>query len=133
MLKNEIVKWIEKTFGKTQHRDQFEMTSKASEIIKQGKKFKIEELNFVFQRIKNDASEKDVKKWKEELMEITNNSLRVFHFGNEELYSIASNEDIKEGVNPGDLVKGKSALLNVQIFKETFLHAALLIPNSRRN
>lgn len=131
MLKEEIVKWIGKTFGKPKHRDRFEMSCKISEISKQGAKVRIEELNFVFQRMKGDVGEKEIKKWKQELDEITGNSLRVFHVGNEVLHGIASAEDIKGGAREGELVTGKAMMINVQIFKETFIANEILFPSRR--
>jgi len=129
MLKQKIIEWIEKTFGKARHGDSFEMVSKISEGRKGGAIYLIEELNFVFQRIKHDADEKQIKIWKKELDEITGNSLRAFHFANNELYGLANEEDLKKGASEGSLVKGRGTILNVQIFKKSFIANEIMFPS----
>lgn len=133
MLKEKITEWIGKTFGKPKHRDRFEMTCKIAEVNRKGAKVRIEEIGFIFQRIKTEATEKEVKKWKKELDEITGNSLRMFQVGSEDLFSIASQEDIKDGAQEGALVGGKAMMMNVQIFKETFIHNLIQFPGGRNN
>ena len=133
MLKEKIMEWLGKTFGKPRHRDLLEMTHKVAEISEKGAQVLIEELSFIFQRIKYEASEKDVNKWKRELDEITGNALRGFHFGNEELYGIATAEDVKRGAQEGELVKGKGLMLNVQIHKRTFLANSIFFPSRNLN
>ncbi len=137
MLRQKIVEWIGKTFGEPQHRDRFDMNSKVSEVDEKGRVSRIEEIGFVFQRMQTAASEKEVNKWKQELAEIIGNGeLRGFQVGSEDLFSIASQEDIqKGGVQEGSIVGGKAMMMNVQIYKQTFLANSILFPgriNSNR-
>lgn len=129
MLREKIVEWIGKTFGKHRAGDRFEMSSKIAELSKNGMKIRVEELNFVFQRRKTDISEKEVKNWKKELDELTGNSLRGFHFENGELIGMASGEDIEKGAQAGELVTGRSSLLSVGIYKEDFIAKEVLFPH----
>jgi len=129
MLREKIVEWIGKTFGKHKAGDRFEMSSKIAEKSKNGMKVRIEELNFVFQRRKSDVAEKEVREWKKELDDLTGNSLRGFHFENGDLFGIASVEDIKRGAQEGELVAGKSFLLSVGIFKEEYIAKDVLFPH----
>lgn len=131
MLREKIMEWIGKTFGKLRHRDFLEMTCKVSDIIKNKAKIRVEEVSFIFQRATDSSSDKDVRRWKEELDEITGNSLRVFHTGNEELWGIAGPEDIRKGAKEGELVKGTGILLNVQIHKERFIANEIQFPSRR--
>ncbi len=130
MLKLKIIEWVDKTFGKAQHRDRFDMNSKVSEVEEKGKVVMIEEIGFVFQRSKFDASEKEIKKWKQEFEEIIGNGeLRMFQVGCEDLYGIAAQEDIQKGALEGSLVTGKAMMMNVVIFKRTFLANSILFPH----
>jgi len=133
MLREKIMEWIGKTFGKPKHGDLFEFTYKVAEISKQGNKVLIEEMSFVFQRRQDDPGENTIKKWKRELEDITGTSLRAFHFGSEDLYGLATKADVKRGASAGDIVKGKMTMLNVGIFKEKIVAAELLIPSLRRH
>ena len=135
MLKEERVKWIGKTFGEPQKNDMFQMDCKIAEGSNQGRIFKIEELNFVFQRRNQEVTAEEIKKWREELNEITGNSLRGFHVGCEDLYGTATKQDISDGAMEGELVKGKAMMMNVAIFKKKFISNAILFPgklNSNR-
>lgn len=129
MLKIKITEWIEKTFGNPKHEDRFEIVSKISEGRKGGGIYLIEELNFVFQRMENEVSEEEIKTWKKELNELTGNSLRAFNFANNEVHGLATDEDLKKGAQPGDLIKGRGTMLNVQIFKKTFIANDILFPS----
>ena len=130
MLKEKVIEWIGKTFGKPQHGDMLEMTCKASDATnKQGAKIFVEEISFIFQRRKSNPSEVDVKKWKKELDEITGNKLRDFHFGNQDLYAIANEVDIKRGSLEGELVRGRATILTVSIHKQTFISHGILFPS----
>lgn len=129
MLKEKIVKWIGDTFGDPQHGDLLEMTCKASDASKGQAKIFVEEISFVFQRRNNNPSEDEVKKWKKELDEITGNNLRNFHFGNQDLYAIANEVDIKRGTLEGELVRGRATILTVQIHKENFISHSILFPS----
>lgn len=133
MLKTEIVKWIVKTFGKSQAGDRFEMACKISNISKDGNTVQIEEMSFVFQRRQNDPGEKEVKKWKRELEDITGTKLIAFIFRSGDLYGLADDVAVKKGAEPGDLMKTRTTMLNVGIFKEKIIAAELLIPSFRRN
>jgi hypothetical protein len=137
MLKLKIIEWIDKTFGKLRHKDRFDMNSKVSEVEEKGAVLLIEEIGFVFQRMNIEASKKEVEKWKRELEEIIGNGeLRGFQVGVEDLYGIASPEDIqKGGVQEGSIVGGKAMMMNVMIYKQTFLANSILFPgklNSNR-
>jgi len=129
MLKEDIIKWVEKTFGKPKHGDNFEMISKISEGRKQGAIYLIEELNFVFQRRENDITEKEIKIWKQELDDLSGKSLIAFNFANNEVHAIANDEDIKKGAREGELIKGRGTMLNVRIFKKTFIANAIVFPS----
>lgn len=130
MLREKIMEWIGKTFGKLRHGDTLEMTSKVSEVNdKTGSLVQIEEIGFIFHRIKNSSTEKDVNKWKKELDEITGGAVRGFHSGNEELWGIAGPGDIQKGAVQGSLVRGTGILLTVQIHKRTFLAKSVLFPS----
>jgi len=131
MLREKIIEWIGKTFGSHRAGDRFEMSSNISELSKQGAKVRIEELNFVFQRRKTDFSEKDVNKWKKELDGLTGNSLRSFHFENGELFGLPSKNDIAKGAREGELVTGRSSLLSVGIYKESFIANEIVFPGRR--
>lgn len=129
MLRENIVEWIGKTFGKPKHGDTFELVSKISEGRKQGSIYLIEELNFVFQRRENDVNEKEIMGWKKELNDLTSNSLRAFNFANNEVHGLATDEDLNKGAQPGDLIKGRGTMLNVQIFKKTFIANEIQFPS----
>ncbi len=128
MLKEKIVEWIGKTFGDPQKNDMFQMDHKVAEGSNQGRMFKIEELSFVFQRRRQEVGKEEIQKWRKELEEITGNSLRGFHVGCEDLYGIASQQDIKDGAMEGELVVGKAMMMNVQIFKKKFIANAIVFP-----
>lgn len=135
MLREEIMEWIGKTFGKPRHGDTLEMTSKVSERDDKGALVQVEEIGFIFHRIKHSSTEKDVNKWKKELDEITGGAVRGFHSGNEELWGIAGPGDIQRGAQQGELVRGTGILLTVQFHKRTFLAKSVLFPgrfNSNR-
>ena len=123
------MEWIGKTFGKPRHGDNFEMTSKTSERDEKGTLVQIEEIGFIFHRIKNSSTEKDVNKWKKELDEITGGAVRGFHSGNEELWGIAGPGDVQRGAEKGSLVRGTGILLTVQFHKRTFLAKSILFPS----
>ena len=129
MLREKIVEWIGKTFGKQRHGDVLEMTCKVSDISDKGAEVRVEEIGFIFHRIKDNSTEKDVKRWKKELDEITGGAVRGFHSGNEELWGIAGKGDIQRGAQEGELVRGTGILLNVQIHKRTFLAKSILFPH----
>lgn len=129
MLREKIVEWVGKTFGKNKVGDRFEMVSKIAEGRKGGVIYLIEELNFVFQRMNNDVDEKKIKIWKKELSDLTGNSLRAFNFANNEIHGLATDEDLKKGAQPGDLIKGRGTMLNVQIFKKTFIANEIQFPS----
>ena len=133
MLREEVVEWISKTFGKSQGGDRFEMACKISEISKKGNKVQIEELSFVFQRKQNDPGEKEVKKWKRELADIINTKLIAFNFRCGDFYVLADEVAVQKGAEPGDLIKTKTTMLNVGLCREKILNVELLIPSFRRN
>lgn len=133
MLREKIVKWIGDTFGDPQKNDMFQMDCKIAEGSNQGRIFKIEEINFVFQRRRLEVTKEDISKWRKELDEITGNSLRVFHVGDENLYGIASKQDIQEGAKEGELVVGKAMMINVQIFKKKFIANQVVFPGRNLN
>ena len=130
MLREKIMEWIGKTFGKPRHGDRLEMTSKLSEVNdEKGALVQIEEIGLIFHRIKNSSSEKDVNKWKKELDEITGDAVQNFHSGNEELWGIAGEGDIQRGAAKGSLVRGTGILLTVRIHKKTFVAKSILFPS----
>lgn len=128
MLREKIMEWIGKTFGKPRHGDSLEMTTKISERDDKGALVQIEEIGFIFHRIKNSSTEKDVKRWKKELDEITGGTVRNFHSGNEELWGIAGPGDVQRGAQQGELVRGTGILLTVRIHKRNFLAKSVLFP-----
>lgn len=128
MLREEIVKWIGKTFGKPRKNDMFQMDCKIAEGSNQGRIFKIEEISFVFQRRDQEVTAEEIKKWREELNEITGNSLRTFHVGDENLYGTATKQDIQDGAMEGELVIGKAMMMNVVIFKKRFIANSIVFP-----
>jgi len=135
MLREKVIEWVGKTFGKHKPGDRFELSSKITEKSDQGIKFRIEELNFVFQRRKSEVSEKEVTRWKQELEEISSTSLRGFHFENGDLFGLATAEDVARGALQGSIVTGRSFLLSVGIFKKEFIAKDVLFPgkvNSNR-
>lgn len=130
MLREKIMEWIGKTFGKPRHEDSLEITYKVSEVNdNKGALVRVEEIGFIFHRIKNSSTEKDVNKWKKELDEITEGTVRGFHSGNEELWGIAGKGDIQRGATKGSLVRGTGILLTVQVHKETFVAKSILFPS----
>lgn len=133
MLKEEIVKWIGDTFGKPQKNDMLQLDCKMSEGSNQGRIFEIEEISFVFQRRRQEVGREEIEKWRKELDEITENSLRVFHVGCEDLYGIASKQDIQEGALEGELVVGKAMMMNVEIFKKKFIANTVVFPGRNLN
>ncbi len=134
MLREKIVEWIGKTFGKPKHGDTLEMTCKVSEKDdEKGARVQIEEIGFIFHRIKHSSTEKDVNKWKKELDEITGGAVRGFHSGNEELWGIAGPGDIQRGAIEGELVRGTGILLTVQFHKRTFVAKSIFFPSRNLN
>ena len=136
MLKAEIIEWIMRTFGKSRPGDYFEMTDTITDKLEGNIKARIQELNFVFQRTKNEpheVTEKDIRSWKAKLDKITGNSIRKFQVGSENLYSKASALDIHEGAAPDQLVVGKSLMLTVNIFHKSLIDVTQRIPNDRRH
>lgn len=129
MLREKIVEWIGKTFGKHKAGDRFEMSSKVAEKSKKGMKVRIEELNFVFQRRKSEVTDDEIKQWKKELDELTGNSLIGFHFERGDLFGLASEQDIAKGAQEGSLVTGRSFLLSAGIFKEEYIAKEVLFPH----
>lgn len=128
MLREKVMEWLGKTFGKPRHGDLVEMTCKAGQVERKGSKVLVEEIGVIFHRQKTPSTEKEVNKWKKELDEITGGGLRGFHTGNEELWGIAGPEDVKRGAQEGALVRGTGILLNLQIYKETFISPSVLFP-----
>lgn len=140
MLRTEIIKWIDKTFGAHRPGDRLELTDKITDELRPPDKgngvFRIEEITFAFQRKKNEpreVGEKAVRGWKADLDKMTGNSVQRFHFGNEQLYSKASPLDIHEGAAPDQLVTGKSTLLRVQIYRENIVAVTGKIPKKHPN
>ncbi|MCK4648099.1 hypothetical protein KAT51_01105 [bacterium] len=135
MLREKVVEWIRKTFGGHKAGDRFEMSSKIAEKNDKGMMVRIEELNFIFQRRKVEVTEKEIRQWKEELDNLSGNSLRGFHFENGDIFGLATQQDIEKGVPAGSLVTGNNFLLSVGIFKKEYLAKSLLFPgkiNSNR-
>lgn len=136
MLKKDIVKWIVRTFGKDRPGDVFQMVDSITDKMEGNSKVRIQELNFTFQRTKNEPheiSEKIIRSWKGDLDKMTGNSIRKFQVGSEQLYSKATPLDIHDGALPDQLVTGKSLLLTVNIFHKSLIDAIQRIPNQRRH
>lgn len=129
MLKEKVIEWIGKTFGEHRVGDRFELSNTISEKNDKGMMVMIEELNFVFQRRKTEVTEKEIRQWKQELDDLSTNSLRGFHFEKGDLIGMATPQDIQKGVPAGTLVTGSSLLLSVGIFKKKFLAKSVLFPS----
>ncbi len=123
LLKTRIIEWVERTFGKPQHGDRMELNEIISEKEDKqvGLKFRFTELRFVVQRRgykEKEVNEAKIKKWKEELDEISNRSVIEFHCGDEKM--VAS-------IN-GVFQDSRSMLLVAKIQKKEQSGVSLVIP-----
>lgn len=126
LLKTKIFEWVEKTFGKPQHGDRVELTDHVTEKEDKqvGLKFRITEIGFIVQRRgyeEKEVNEAKIKKWKEELDEISGNSIIMFHCGDEKM--MACNKETNWLFE-----EMRSLLLSVKIFKKEQSGVSLIIP-----
>ena len=110
-LKIKLIEWIIKTFGESKHGDLLNFSEQVSEVQIKKKWFKITEIKISFLTRHSDMkliNQENFKKWKEEVNELTGNSIRKFHCDDSDIYHF-------EAV-PNETKQGKSFLLLINIF-----------------
>lgn len=109
MLKIKLLEWIIKTFGEPKHGDLLNFSEQTSEIPMKGKNFVIAEIKLTFQikrYNKNLINQENYRKWRKELNELSEDSVRKFHCEDSDLFQSDSNQTIE----------AKSFLLLINIF-----------------
>ena len=110
-LKIKLIEWIIKTFGEPKHGNLLNFSEQVSELQIKKEQFMITEIKISFLTRHIDMkliNQENFKKWKEEVNELTENSIRKFHCDDSDIYHF-------EAV-PNETKQGKSFLLLINIF-----------------
>lgn len=132
-MKTELIKWMEKTFGKQRHGDRVELVEIISEKVdpKAGIKYLITEINLVIQRVNyepSDVTTEKIAKWRVEIDEISGQGIVKFFSGDMKNLNLNAKPGI---MHRNELEAGKSFLLQVNIFNKRKIGVTLVTAKER--